>query len=200
MQTPKASFTPLDLQYPPQQEFARENTEKSIFGSVFDSKMPKNHFNVEKEENNLKKEALAQRKLFEIPTLNLKPLPNSPGNAAFIMSESESGISSNSVGSDIFFSENHNFLGGFIDFVKKTREIEDGQVPGSYSLSEGELRHPESEGLSTGEIPSDVFQPNSLNIERNWERLRISTSDLLSNEETFEKSEGEFDPTALFSV
>ena len=109
-----------------------------------------------------------------------------------------SGLSqAGSIGSEIFNVENPEFMGGFMEFIRKARELEEGQIPGNSDLSEGEVRM-DYEGLSSGEIPTEIMNPLNFTVEKQ-ERVRVSNSGLMSDE-GYEPSEGEFDPNMIFKV
>jgi hypothetical protein len=171
-------------------------TEEGIFGK------PQNRgaklFDLESEEKKLFEENSTVRHVIKIPVLELHKNSESLDSAKIITDSEVSGLSqSGSIGSEIFNIENPEFMSGFMEFVRKARELEEGQLPGNSDLSEGEVRL-DYEGLSSGEIPKEPMNPLSFNIEKS-DRLKFSTSGLLSDE-GYELSEGEFDPHTIFKV
>ena len=59
--------------------------------------------------------------------------------------------------------------------MRKAREVEIGQIITGSDISEGEVRVPEVDGLSTGEIPPETLEPIPF-------KFRVSTTDLLMEE------------------
>jgi len=188
----------LNLNYPPRQEFVHGKTEAEVFGRV--ESRGARIFDVDVEEKKIVDENMSVRKVFKIPVLEIQRKSHS-SHEEWIVTDSEvSALSqSGSVGSEVFNIENPEFFGGFMEYVRKARELEEGQVPGNSDLSEGEIRM-EEECMSSGEIPSSMLKTHHLVVERD-EKVRFSNSGVLS-EGDFQVSdeEGEFDPKAIFKV
>lgn len=188
----------LSLNYPPRHELVHGKTEAEVFGRV-ESRGAK-IFDIDEEEKKIVEESMSVRKVFQIPVLEIQRKSHS-SHEEWIVTDSEvSALSqSGSVGSEVFNIENPEFFGGFMEYVRKARELEVGQVPGNSDLSEGEVRM-EEESMSSGEIPRSMLRNQFLVSEKN-EKIRLSGSGVLS-EEDFEVSEeeGEFDARAIFKV
>ena len=137
---------------------------------------------IDEEHQRILRENATVHKPVALPVFQpMESLLDSPGAAAFLVSDSEVSFLSSNEDSEML-STNKEFLGGFIDYVKKARDME------SWNGSEGELRGSELDGLSSGELPRDA-----------WRNVRVSTTNLLREEATPE-SEGEFDPAQIFNV
>lgn len=188
----------LSLNYPPRQEFVHGKTEVEVFGRV--ESRGARIFDVDIEEKKIVEENMSIRKVFKIPVLEIQRKSHS-SHEEWIVTDSEvSALSqSGSVGSEVFNIENPEFFGGFMEYVRKARELEEGQVPGNCDLSEGEVRM-EEESMSSGEIPRSMLQTQYLVADRE-EKVRFSNSGVLS-EDDFQVSdeEGEFDPKGIFKV
>lgn len=189
----KQGFT---SKYPPQQEVPHAKTDSGIFGKPSHGAKI---FNLAVEEKKLHEESSIIRKTITIPLLEIHKKQDSSDSYRLITDSEVSALSnSGSIGSEIFNIENPEFMGGFMEFVRKARELEEGQVPGNSDLSEGEVRM-DYEGLSSGEIPREVMVPLNFAVEKNQNRVKIPTRGLLSDDVN-ELSEGEFDPNAIFKV
>ncbi|OMJ72206.1 hypothetical protein SteCoe_29412 [Stentor coeruleus] len=190
----------FNQRYPPKQEFPHKKTEDGIFGKPMSAGA--RVFDVEEEEKKVFQENSTSRRLISIPVLEIHRKTESTDSGKIVSDSDVSGLShSGSVGSEVFNIENAEFLGGFMEFVRKARELEEGQVPGNSDLSEGEVRM-DYEGLSSGEIPQEVLNPVVLRVEKK-DRLRISGSGMLSDDDfqlSEELEEGEFDPHNIFKV
>lgn len=190
----------FNQRYPPKQEFPHKKTEDGIFGKPMSAGA--RVFDVEEEEKKVFQENSTSRRLISIPVLEIHRKTESTDSGKIVSDSDVSGLSqTGSVGSEVFNIENAEFLGGFMEFVRKARELEEGQVPGNSDLSEGEVRM-DYEGLSSGEIPQEVLNPVMLRVEKK-DRLRISGSGMLSDDDfqySEEVEEGEFDPHSIFKV
>ena len=182
--------------YPPQQEIPHPRTEAGVFGRPLSRGA--RVFDLDSEEKKVFEESSIARKMINIPVLEIHKKNESSDSYRLVTDSEVSGLSnSGSVGSEIFNIENPEFMGGFMEFVRKARELEEGQVPGNSDLSEGEVRM-DYEGLSSGEIPREVMQPMNFTVEKN-DRVRVSMGGLFSDE-GYELSEGEFDPNSIFKA
>ena len=183
------------IRYTPNQQIPYLNTEKGVFGK------PENRgsrlFDLEAEEKILADENSVARKLIKIPVLEINNFESSESGRLVTDSEVSGLSQAGSIGSEIFNVENPEFMGGFMEFIRKARELEEGQIPGNSDLSEGEVRM-DYEGLSSGEIPTEIMNPLNFTVEKQ-ERVRVSNSGLMSDE-GYEPSEGEFDPNMIFKV
>ena len=178
-------YSQLSISEPPEVKHAK--TEAGVFGVL-----PKvQTYNIEEEEKKIQEEEAMPRQLFEVPLFQPpSKLTSSPGAAAFLLSDTESFASTESVGQEIFAVDNPEFLDGFVDFIRKAKNLEEGQVPGNTDLSEGEVRAEEQ--YSSGEFPESFPSPFGFQNPR----LRISATDLFSDD-TFEESLGS-NPSEIF--
>lgn len=196
----------LKVDYPPEYEEKNQPpVEEAIFGkSPIESNKLKYGFDLDGEENKLKREQMHPRRLVDIPLFKPEEIPSVDIPVASPLSGTDSDMmyssGNSSIGSEIFSIENPEFIRGFMDFIRKTR-LEKGQVSNS-DLSEGEVSIRDFETLSTGEIQRDDISSSgpSLSLRTSTNHDRMSVRDLLSSDDDYEKSEGEFNPASLFNV
>jgi hypothetical protein len=189
----------FSVNYPPKIDFPHNNSEQQVFDADLKPE-PRGAriFDLEAEEKKISEENSSIRKVFSIPVLSL-PRKSHSQEECLVTDSEVSGLSqTGSIGSEVFNIENPEFFGGFMDFVRKARELEEGQVPGNSDLSEGEVRMSDS-NLSSGEIPRGLVL-NQLKVQRD-EKPRLSGSGLLS-ESDFDVSdeEGDFHSSTIFKV
>lgn len=198
----------LKVDYPPEYEERKQNPkEEDIFGKIPPpGSKPRYGFDLDAEENKLHREQLQPRRMIDIPLFKpeeLLPPISIPVSSPLSLTDSEMLYSSgsSSVGSEIFSIENPEFIGGFMDFIRKTRHMDDVQI-GNGDLSEGEVALRDTGRLSSGEVPKEMLNSPgpAFSLRTSVNHDRISFGDLLSVDEEFEKSEGEFDPASIFSV
>ena len=194
VKSPRSSIPFLNVGYKPETEVregASRTPEDHVFGRAPREQKPRFDLSFEAakiaaENNQMRHEiAMVPHKIqhFNIPS------------SVSALSESDSELHSQlSIGSEIFSTEHPDFLGGFVDYVRKAQGMEEGQIIPSGGLSEGEIRFSQS-SVSSGEVSADRGdQPLGIRP-----KLNISTADLMS-EDDCASSVGEFDPYSIFKV
>lgn len=138
--------------------------------------------NIEEEHQKILKENSAANKPILLPVFEPRDsICDSPEAAAFLLSDSDISFLSSIEDSDML-SNNREFLGGFLEFVKKARDME------SVSASEGELRGGDIDGLSSGELSPDSRFVDVQIPSSNW------------GGEASRRSSGECDPSQMFRM
>lgn len=198
----------LKVSYPPEYEINKQAPiEEAIFSpSPTANFKPRYGFDLDAEENKLQREQVHPRRCIDIPLFKpdeFVPSISIPVASPLSMTDSDMLYSSgsSSIGSEIFSIENPEFIGGFMDFIRKTRFMDDGQI-NNPDLSEGEVGMRDADTYSTGEITRDVINSTGpvLSLRNSTNHDRLSFGDLLSVDEEYEKSQGEFDPATIFSL
>ena len=187
----------FNVNYPAKYELPHKPTEKDVFGKP--EPRGARIFDVDAEEKKIAEESSSVRKVFSIPVLEINRKSHSNPDECLVTDSEVSGLSqSGSIGSEVFNIENSEVLGGFMEYIKQAKELEEGQVPGNADLSEGEVRM-EEESLSSGEIPKGLFSKHL--VVHSEDKQRLSGSGILSEEDfNVSDEEGEFDPNAIFKV
>ena len=187
----------FNVNYPAKYDLPHKPTEKDVFGKP--EPRGARIFDVDAEEKKIAEESSSVRKVFSIPVLEINRKSHSNPDECLVTDSEVSGLSqSGSIGSEVFNIENSEVLGGFMEYIKQARELEEGQVPGNADLSEGEVRM-EEESLSSGEIPKGLLSKHLMVHAE--DKHRLSGSGILSEEDfNVSDEEGEFDPNAIFKV
>ena len=195
VKSPRSSIPFLNVGYKPETEVregASRTPEDHVFGRVARDPKPRLDISLEfakmaAENNHMRHEInMVPHKITHV---------NIPSSVS-ALSESDCDLHSQlSIGSEIFSMPEHpDFLGGFVDYVRKAQGMEEGQICPSGGLSEGEIRFSQS-SISSGEV-SAMTGDQPLGIRP---KLNISTADLMS-EDDYASSVGEFDPYSIFKV
>ena len=194
VKSPRNSIPFLNVGYKPETEVREgpsRTPEDHVFGRV--PTQPKPRFDLSFEAAKIASENNQVR--HEINIIPHKISHIDIPSSVSALSESDSDLRSQlSIGSEIFSTEHPDFLGGFVDYVRKAQGMEEGQIIPSGGLSDGEIRFSQS-SVSSGEV-SNVSGDQPLDIRP---KLNISTADLMS-EDDCASSVGEFDPYSIFKV